>query len=500
MSHKVNLVRVFTAATGNSTPITLGAAYSQLFMLPSEAGAMDDRTYTYLIVDGNNWELGKGAYTASGTTLARTTVLASRIAGTLGTTRITLTGTAQVRFIESADDMDGVRGTRAVTGTSDTLNNSDLGFVVTYSNASAVAVSLAQASVSNLFLDGWACYVKNNGAGAVTITPATSTIDGAATLVLTQNQGALIWSDGTNYQSFKFRGDLGDSATKNVGTTAGTVAAGDDSRIVAAVPLPLILPKTASYTVASGDRGKLVTFSVAQGSTASVASPAAATVGNGWSFFIENTDYGAVVFDPNGSETIDGLSTMNIFKGQSFEIVSNGTNWRTKGRQSVFTIESVSPTDLAAINFIIPDGLDAMEMEVVGAYPSTEGSNIFLQSSQDGSTYDSGTNDYVAGNIYLSAAAGPVNGSSSTSSSNIRITSVMLAAAAGGAYGSIKIGRFSSIFAITSYMQQFMQASSYFELIHTAGYRNGGTQAKSFRLIASSGNINASRLILKGNA
>jgi hypothetical protein len=209
MSHKVNLVRVLTAATGNSTPITLGAAYSQLFMLPSEAGAMDGRTYSYLIVDGNNWEMGRGVYTASGTTLARTTIIASRIAGTLGTSRISLSGTAQVRFVDAADDMDGMRGTRAVTGTTDTLNNSDLGFVVTYSNAAAVAVSLAQASVSNLFLDGWACYVKNKGAGAVTITPATSTIDGAATLVLAQNQGALIWSDGTNYQSFALRNDIG---------------------------------------------------------------------------------------------------------------------------------------------------------------------------------------------------------------------------------------------------------------------------------------------------
>jgi hypothetical protein len=214
MSHKVNLVRVLTAATGNSTPITLGTKYSNLFMTPAEAGAMDGRVYTYLIVDGNDFELGRGAYTASGTSLARTTVLYSRIAGTLGTSRITLSGTAQVRFIESAEDMDGVRGTRAVTGTSDTLNNSDLGFAVTYSNASAVVVSLAQASVSNLFLDGWAVWVKNKGAGAVTITPATSTIDGAATLVLAQNQGALIWSDGTNYQSFKFRGDLGSAAVR----------------------------------------------------------------------------------------------------------------------------------------------------------------------------------------------------------------------------------------------------------------------------------------------
>lgn len=202
MSHKVNLVRVLTAATGNSTPITLGGVYSQLFMLPSEAGAMDGRTYTYLIVDGNNFELGRGVYTASGTSLARTTIIASRIAGTLGTSRITLSGTAQVRFIESAEDMDGIRGTRTVTGTSDTINNSDLGFVVTYSNASAVAVSIAQPSVANLFLDGWAAWFQNLGVGAVTITSASSTINGASTLQLATNMGAMIWSDGTNYRAF----------------------------------------------------------------------------------------------------------------------------------------------------------------------------------------------------------------------------------------------------------------------------------------------------------
>lgn len=226
MSHKINLVRVLTAATGNSSPIQLDNAYSQLFMTPAEAGAMNGRTYSYFIVDGNNWEYGRGVYTSSGTTLARN-VIASRSGGTLGTSRINLTGTAQVRFVELAEDMDGVRGTRAVTGTSDTLNNSDLGYAVTYSNASAVAVSLAQAGASNLFLDGWAVFVKNKGAGAVSITPATSTIDGAATLVLQQGQAAMIWSDGTNYQAIKF-GVV-------VGTTAGTVAAGDDARIVGAV-------------------------------------------------------------------------------------------------------------------------------------------------------------------------------------------------------------------------------------------------------------------------
>lgn len=201
MSHKVNLVRVLTASTGTST-MTLGAAYSALFMTSAEANMVDGRTYTYLIVDGNNWELGKGVYTASGTTLSRVTVLQSRVSGTLGTAKVTLSGTAQVRIIESADDMEGVRGTRAVTGTSDILANNDHGYVVTYSNASAIAVSLAQAGASSQFLDGWSAWVQNIGAGAVTITPATSTINAGATLVLAQNLGAFIWSDGANYHAY----------------------------------------------------------------------------------------------------------------------------------------------------------------------------------------------------------------------------------------------------------------------------------------------------------
>jgi hypothetical protein len=201
MSDKVGLVRVLTAATGNSTPITLGARYSDLFMTPADAGAVDGRTYTWLIVDGNNWELVKGVYTASGTTAARTTVLASRSAGTLGTSRIVLSGTAQVRIVESSYDMDGVRGTRTVAGTSDTLASTDLGYVVTYGNAAAVAVSLAQAGTASLY-DGWATWVQNTGVGTVTITPATSTVNGASTLPLATNMGAFIWSDGTNYHAY----------------------------------------------------------------------------------------------------------------------------------------------------------------------------------------------------------------------------------------------------------------------------------------------------------
>jgi hypothetical protein len=281
MSHKLNLVRVLTAATGNSTPIVLGAAYSQLFMLPSEAGAMDGRTYSYLIVDGNNWEMGRGVYTASGTTLSRN-VIASRVSGTLGTSRISLTGTAQVRFVDAAEDMDGVRGTRPVTGTTDTLNNSDLGFVVTYSNASAIAVSLAQAGTSGLFLDGWATTVKNKNVGTVTVTPATSTIGGTPTLKVLQGQTAFIWSDGTNYDCVVYSdtakidvhgADIASASTVNLETATGDVVDVTGTTTVTAITLSeghertvrfagaltltngasLVLPGSANIATVAGD-------------------------------------------------------------------------------------------------------------------------------------------------------------------------------------------------------------------------------------------------------
>jgi hypothetical protein len=57
----------------------------------------------------------------------------------------------------------------------------------------------------------------------LTITPTTSTIDGAATLALTTGQGVLICSDGTNY--FTSRG-LGSTATGTAGRHAVYVSAG----------------------------------------------------------------------------------------------------------------------------------------------------------------------------------------------------------------------------------------------------------------------------------
>jgi hypothetical protein len=87
------------------------------------------------------------------------------------------------------------------TGTTYTYLTGDRGKLVTHSNAAAIAGTLPQAGVT--FTAGWCMDVQNRGAGTLTITPTTSTIDGAATLVLATNQGVRIVSDGTNYYTMR---------------------------------------------------------------------------------------------------------------------------------------------------------------------------------------------------------------------------------------------------------------------------------------------------------
>lgn len=123
---------------------------------------------------------------------------------------ITTTGTIQ-----------GAAVVRANSGTTDTILSSDCGKVVTESNAASVAVTLPQAT--GAFGAPFFYTQVNLGVGTVTITPTTSTINGAATLVLTTGQSADIVSDGTNYVAALGKG--GSATTDASLLTSGTLAA-----------------------------------------------------------------------------------------------------------------------------------------------------------------------------------------------------------------------------------------------------------------------------------
>lgn len=114
---------------------------------------------------------------------------------------------ANVKILPSqifAYTLANIHTVNAQSGTSYTYLSSDRGKLVTHTNASTISAGLSQATGS--FGSGWFMLVQNRGAGTLTITPTTSTIDGASTLVLTAGQGAFVVSDGTNWYTMKSSG------------------------------------------------------------------------------------------------------------------------------------------------------------------------------------------------------------------------------------------------------------------------------------------------------
>ncbi len=81
-------VKETTTTTGTGTVTLAGASAG----FQSFAAIGDGNTTYYAITSGNDYEVGLGTYTASGTTLSRTTVLESSNSGS----KITLSGTSDV--------------------------------------------------------------------------------------------------------------------------------------------------------------------------------------------------------------------------------------------------------------------------------------------------------------------------------------------------------------------------------------------------------------------
>jgi hypothetical protein len=113
------------------------------------------------------------------------------------------------------------------TGTSYTVLDGDRGKLVTLANAAAIAVALPQAGASSEFIANWVADFQNTSSPLVTITPTTSTIDGATSLALGTNQGVRIISDGTNY--FTERGGAGTSQVLTAARTYYVRTDGSDS-------------------------------------------------------------------------------------------------------------------------------------------------------------------------------------------------------------------------------------------------------------------------------
>jgi len=90
--------------------------------------------------------------------------------------------------------------------------------------------------------------------------------------------------------------------------------------------------KIAAYTVIAGDLGTIINCT---SGTFTVSLTAAATLGAGFDVTIWNTGTGDITVDPAALETIDGVDTLILRRGEGMQVICNGTNWETGNKKGM---------------------------------------------------------------------------------------------------------------------------------------------------------------------
>lgn len=184
--------------------------------------------------------------------------------------------------------------------------SSDEGTLLSFNSSSAVTLTLPATPPDS----GWWITVENIGAGALTVSPNGLQIDGSsASIILTQGQGIVLFTDGTNY--FSFRGSS---------SSIGGVSV-----------------KTISYLAAAADTGTLLSFN-GSNLTLTLPNPAVSTK---WVVFVQNLNSTNLTINPN-SLNIDGsASNLTLGQNQGIIIFTDGTNYFTEHGVNNLTMPSI---------------------------------------------------------------------------------------------------------------------------------------------------------------
>jgi len=278
--------------------------------------------------------------------------------------------------------------------------------------------------------------IRNDG-GTQVVTIAAGTL---WQVYLTNNSTA----NGT-WQSLQYGAT---TSTVNASSLAGTGIVAVGTLLSQSVPITTF---NSNYTAGASDRAKMFVWTGAGGT---FTLPSAASVGDNWFVYLRNSGSGAIVADPTGAPTIDGLSSLSFQPDESAIIATDGINFYTIGfgQSATFAFDYtvidvsgsgnyvLSGSELNRIaykfvgtltgnrNIIVPATVQQywVNDEATGAYTFTvktlAGTGINFTSGQRAIVYCDGTNVVDADSSSLSLPVGVSDGGTgATTASAARI-------------------------------------------------------------------------------
>jgi hypothetical protein len=301
--------------------------------------------------------------------------------------------------------------------------------------------------------DGWWVEIRNDGTGMITIDPnSTETIDGATTLTLFPGEGVRILCDGSNFKT------------------------------IGRAPRPNVSAKSSGYTVALSDYGKTIDCT----SSFTLALTAAATLADGFHFFVRNSGTGLITIDPNSSELIDGATTLVLGIGDSCKVTCDGSAFKTAGLGNMALLSSQAASGSSSLDFTNLTGFASYLFILQNIVPATDNVKLHLLIGNAG-VYESASYQHCR---FVVTTGGTTGAGASVSDSKILLIDPLANFAQQGVEGTVTICAFSS-----SMYHKINFDLTYYDnstINREMGMGIAGTSAAakdSARFLMSSGNI-----------
>ena len=133
--------------------------------------------------------------------------------------------------------------------------------------------------------------------------------------------------------------------------------------------------RTSDTILAVADKFKLVDFT---SGTFTQTFTAAATLGDGWYCYLKNSGTGDITLNPNGSETIDGLTTFVMYPGEARLIQCDGSNFNS------IVLSPYAKTFTATATWTKPPGYKEHGTFIIGGGSSGQRNNSITDISIGG--------------------------------------------------------------------------------------------------------------------